>query len=126
MWSADGLTELGFTVASVVPRYLYLRLRATSEAIVITVTADRVARLAQALKPFEEAVLRVEIGNGAELEHTLRFSVDRTTDCAEASDGRDRRVIGVGVQQLMVAARSDARARLAFIEATRMILAEAV
>ncbi len=122
-WSADGLTELAFAVATAAPHYAYLRLRASPETLSVIVTADRSTRIVQALRPHEDAVLRLEIGS--DIEHTLRLTVTPLTDCAVASDGRDRRLIGVGVLQLMVTTQDDVNARLAFIEATQMQVVEA-
>ena len=124
IWSADGLVELGFTVADPAQRYAYLRLRATPQALTVVLTADRSTRMVQAMRPHEDAVLRLELGG--EVEHTLRLTVSPVTDCALASDGRDRRMIGVGVLQLMVAAQDDVDARLAFVEATQMQIVEEV
>ena len=122
-WSADGLTELAFAVATAAPHYAYLRLRASPEALSVIVTADRSTRAVQALRPHEDAVLRLAIGS--DIEHTLRLTVTPLTDCAVASDGRDRRLIGVGVLQLMIATQDDVEARLAFVEATQMQIVDA-
>ena len=122
-WSADGLTELAFAVATSAPHYAYLRLRASPEALSVIVTADRSTRAVQVLRPHEDAVLRLAIGS--DIEAHLAPHSHPLTDCAVASDGRDRRLIGVGVLQLMVATQDDVEARLAFVEATQMQLVEA-
>ncbi len=129
-WSAPGLTELSFVTGSAASRFLYLRLRGGPLASTVAVTADRSARTTRRLAPDEEAVLRLELGavtvaGLAANEHTVRISVDPEVDCATTTDGGDRRVIGVGVLQVMSAVRTDMMARLAFLEATQMQLVEA-
>ncbi len=126
-WSASGLTELSFVASSPASRFLYLRLRGGPRPSTVTVTADRSVRTVRALQTDEEAVLRLDLGGetvaGLDAqEHTVRLSVVPEVDCASITDGADRRVIGVGVLQVMSATRTDMVARLDFLEATQMQL----
>ncbi len=118
-WSAPGLTEIRFRVASTEQRYLYLTVVGGSDLLNITLTMDRKYRIDRSINPGEKVIFRLEADESLD-EHVARVMVHNPVDLALKTNGADPRQIGLGFQTMMCAARTDYASRLNFLEAMEM------
>jgi glycosyltransferase involved in cell wall biosynthesis len=119
-WSAPGVTELKFRVATSEARYVYLVLRGSVDMLNISVTVDGDIRLSRSVAPGERIILRAELAANQKCVHTIRLVVHNPIDLGRKTDGADKRHVGIGFQNMCCTKCADALARLNFSEAMGM------
>ena len=119
-WSAPGVTELKFRVATTTDRYLYLVVKGGMEPLNVTLTVDRKTRMSREIASDNRVIFRADIGSSPRNEHVIRMIVHNPVNLALKTGGADNRQIGVGFLNMVCVPHADISSRLNFLEAMQM------